>query len=121
MSKNYEIWYDEKRGVLYLKTFHTMTEKDVREIMAFRETKLKDIEFEYVLADLSEAAAELPTKEDRKVFKKYLATLTYKKIAVLGANPAVRMLAKIALALISKSRVTRFFKTEAEALAWLKE
>lgn len=121
MSKNYEVWYDEERGVLYLKTFHTMTEEDVRELMALTETKFKGIETDYALVDMSEASAESISKGARKAFKEHAGIINYKKLAVVGANPAARMLAKVALAVIGKSKVTRFFKTEAEALAWLKE
>jgi hypothetical protein len=120
MSKNYEVWYDEERGVLYLKTFHTMTEEDVREVMALNETKYKGIDIQYALVDMSEAAAEPISKETRKAFREHAAILNYKKMAVVGANPAARMLAKVALAVIGQSKVTRFFKTEAEALGWLK-
>jgi len=120
MSKNYEVWYDEERGVLYLKTFHTMTEEDVREVMALNETKYKGIDIQYALVDMSEAAAEPISKGTRKAFREHAAILNYKKMAVVGANPAARMLAKVALAVIGQSKVTRFFKTEAEALGWLK-
>jgi hypothetical protein len=120
LSKNYETWYDEKHEVLYLKTFHTMTEEDVREAMALSETKYKGIDIQYALVDMSEATAEPISKGARKAFKEHTGIMNYKKVAVVGANPAVRMLAKVALAVIGKSKVTRFFKTEAEALAWLK-
>lgn len=42
------------------------------------------------------------------------------KSAIFGASPAVRMASKIALAVAKKSKITRFFKTKEEALAWLK-
>jgi hypothetical protein len=120
MSKNFEIWYDEEQGVLYLKPFRTMTEEDVRELMALRKTKFTGTETDYVLADMSETTTELPTKEARKVFKESLAILNSRKVAVVGASPAARMMAKIVLALTGQSKISHFFKTEAEALAWLK-
>lgn len=120
MSKNYKTWYDEERGVLYLKTFHTMTEEDVREAMALNETEYKGLDIQYALVDMSEATAEPISKGARKAFKEHTSILNYRKIAVVGANPAVRMLAKVALAVIGKSKSTRFFKTEADALVWLK-
>ncbi|MBD3286652.1 STAS/SEC14 domain-containing protein, partial [candidate division WOR-3 bacterium] len=44
----------------------------------------------------------------------------YDKVAVVGASPGARMIAKVALAITGVSKISRFFKTEDEALAWLK-
>jgi len=118
---NYEVWLVESLKIVYLKTFHMLTEQDVHELMKLAETKFEGKEIDYSLIDLSEATSEPVTKGTREAFKKYADSLVYKKVAVVGANPSTRMLAKIALAVAGKSKIAKFFKTQEEALVWLKE
>ncbi|MBN2381015.1 hypothetical protein JXM67_14550 [candidate division WOR-3 bacterium] len=42
------------------------------------------------------------------------------KIAIIGANPAMRMIAKIVFSITGSSMYARFLKTEKKALDWLK-
>jgi len=119
-AMNYDVWFDESNRIVYLKTYHTLTENDVHELMEVAGKKFEGKEIRYSLIDLSEATSEPIQKGTREAFKKYADSLTYDKVAIVGANPTTRMLAKIALAVVGKSKVAKFFKTEEEALKWLK-
>lgn len=122
MTQKYEVRYDEKVGALRIQTFDTLTKDDVHDIMSAVERELvgKD-EKRYVLVDLSQGSSDMVDKEARQAFKKASDPSNFTKVALFGANPAVRMLAKVVLVVSGVSKKTRFFKSEAEALAWLRE
>jgi hypothetical protein len=60
-------------------------------------------------------------KETRKEFSKAQETARLDKIAMFGANPMTRMTAKVVEVVTGNAGRSKFFKTEAQALAWLKE
>lgn len=117
---NYEMWYNEEHGVLYFKSFRTVKEADVHEIVPLMNKLLEGKEHRYVLADLTEAEQNPITKEARRAFKQYAGPTDYEKVAIVGAKPIARMATKIILTIMRSSHITQFFKTESEALAWLK-
>lgn len=117
---NYKLWYDAERKIIYLKTFKTMTAEDVHQLMAQAAEEFEGKEADFSLIDMTDAGTEHLGKDTRDAFKQYADSLEYKKIAIVGANPVTRMLARVALAVTGKSKIARFFKTEAQALEWLK-
>jgi hypothetical protein len=58
----------------------------------------------------------------RKTVAEEVTALNLDKVAILGANSVLRMMAKILLAVIGNkwSAETRFFGSEGEALTWIK-
>jgi hypothetical protein len=73
-----------------------------------------------VLVDNSELES-IPPKT-REVVKKQGSKFSgWKKLAIYGARPAVKVLGNLILKLIPQSGPIKFFKTEEEARAWLKE
>lgn len=121
MNKGFDTRLDEANKIVYLKTYRTLTEQDVNSLMELANTEYKDKDIHYCLIDMSQATSEPVSKAAREVFKKYADSLTYKRVAVVGATPSTRMLAKVALAVVGKSKVARFFKTEEDALHWFSE
>jgi len=81
---------------------------------------LKSTENRNILADITDSARVLPPKEDRKSMVEMAKDLDWHKIAVVGADPVLRITSKVILAVMGKYKEARFFKTEDEALAWLK-
>jgi alpha-L-fucosidase len=73
------------------------------------------------LANISQNRQGFVDQEARKALKQFSDTLKFDKVAVTGANPATRMIMKIASSIMGISKITRFLKTDEEALAWLKE
>ncbi|MBN2380569.1 hypothetical protein JXM67_12280 [candidate division WOR-3 bacterium] len=60
------------------------------------------------------------SKQTRKAFQDKDAGATFDKYAVVRTIPATRMMAKIILAVRGKLKHTQFFKTDKEAVAWIK-
>jgi len=116
---NYKAWFDEDKGVLNVKTYKTMDAKDVHVLMPQIEKMFKGRKHRFILGDLSDNPTDPLTKEARQAFKQY-SDVEYDRIAVTGVNPFTRMVVKIAVKIVGQSDKTRFFKTEDEALAWLK-
>lgn len=121
MIMKYELWYDEGRGVLYLKTFTLLTREDIEGLLPLVEKHFEGKPHRHLLADMSENPAGFVDQEARRLLKSEADSIRFDKFAVVGASPATRMITKIAITLLGKSDVSRFFKTEEEALAWLKK
>lgn len=122
MSKNYEIWYDEDAGAIHLKVINMLTAQDVHEIMPASVKMFEKMERKYVIVDTSPEPSGMLEKTARRAFREYMESMkVVEKLAVYGAKPVPRMMARAAAAALGKLKVTRFFKTETEALAWLKE
>lgn len=121
---NYKIWFDDELGVGRFKVFDTLTAEDVKEYILGLNKLLEGKEHCYILIDLTEYPSGLPGltgSAARKVFKEYSHSVNWNKVAFFGAGPGTRMLAKTAIFALGKSNITKFFNTEGEAIAWLKE
>ena len=70
-----------------------------------------------ILADNSRG--KKPTREARDIFREFSAHPKMGKVAVVGMNPVARVMSAFIIGL-SSNRDMRIFKTEEEALAWLK-
>jgi hypothetical protein len=117
---NYNLWYDETVESIYIKLFGMLTEGDVHEMMAKIEELYEGKPRRYALIDLTEAQGGFLDKSARRAFREYAPKMQQGKMAVVGAKPVTQILAKAAIAALGSLNMTRFFKTEAEALAWLK-
>jgi hypothetical protein len=71
-----------------------------------------------LLVDLNKAGK--PTPEARRMGSKRFDKEGTRKVAIFGMNPVARVIASFVIG-ISKKKDIRFFKTEEEALTWLKE
>lgn len=118
---NYRLWFDEDAGAAHLKITHMSTENDVNEYMAGLDKLLEGKKKRYVLVDLTDNPPGLLDKPARKAFGKYAGSIDFHKIAMYGAKPVIRMVAKVAVAALGKTKITKFFETREEALRWLKE
>jgi hypothetical protein len=118
---NYEMRFDEENGVLLVKTLAMLEKADVEEIIPKVAEMLAGKEHRYILGDLSQNPSGLLSKDARNAFKENAEKLMVDKIAIIGANHSIRMIAKIALTIMGKSGIAKFFKTEEEAIKWLKE
>ncbi|MBN2379323.1 STAS/SEC14 domain-containing protein [candidate division WOR-3 bacterium] len=117
---NYEMWYNEEHEVLYVKTLAMLKEEDVNEIMPKVGQILEDKTRRLIIGDLSDNPTGLLSKGAREAFRKNADKIKVDKIAVIGANPSIRMIAKIALVVMGKSQIAKFFSEEDDALRWLK-
>jgi len=108
---------------LYIKYSQEVLPRDIYEVIPKLKEIIEQVKVRHLVSDVrnTRVTATKSTKAEREAFKKFAEMLIYEKNAVIGAEPKVRMLIKIALALLGKSRSTSFFETKDEALAWLKE
>jgi hypothetical protein len=119
-SEAYKMWFDAEQGVLYVKTFKTIDAGEIHQLIPQVDKSLEGKPRRYIIGDLSENPTDPLTKEARQAFKQYANSINYDRIAVIGVNPFTRMVVKIGVKIVGQSDKTRFFKTEAQALAWLK-
>lgn len=117
---NYTIRYDEEHDALYVKTLAMLTAEDVHEMIPKIKEIFKGKGHRRVIGDISQNPAGLLSKDARNAFRSFADELVFDKIAIIGANPATRMIAKIALQVMGRANVSRFFQSEEEALDWLK-
>ncbi len=99
-NMSYEVEYSEEHGVLIVRVLSTLTKNDVEGIIPLMNKAFEGKPHRWVLGDLSQQKSE-----DGMLDKSARGAL---------------MIAKIGVAVSGKSDITRFFKTEAEALKWLK-
>ncbi len=121
LNVKYRLWFDDEHDVAYLKVFDSLGERDIRELMALTKEIFDGRKHCRILCDLTESSAGLISRGVRRAFKENANIVDYEKITLVGANPSMRMVAGVILTITDTVSKTRFFKTEAEALAWLKE
>lgn len=116
-------YYDDENDVLYIKIGDILGVEDLNDLIAQSQKMLQGKTHRHVLVDMSESSqfdASAMTKEMRSYYKELLTAMNADKTVIFGANPALRMVAKIALAVSGKSAGTHFSMTKEEGLAWLK-
>ncbi len=120
---NYKLWFNEKHGVLYVQVLRTLTKNDIETIIPEIKINLEGKPHRYLLGDLSEQKTVdgILDKDARQALRDLASDASYEKIAVIGVRPMTRMIAKIGISVAGKGDISRFFKTEDEALSWLKE
>ena len=122
ITMKYKVWFDHEKDVLYIQTFDKLGKEEVYGIVNDVNKELKGKGPKQSIVDLTHGSSAMVDREARKTFREVGTPEAFasEKIAVFGASPTVRMLAKVILAITGVSKRTRFFKTEQEALAWLK-
>lgn len=120
MMDKYKVWYSDEAGALYIQTFDRLKKEDVADVMSAVYSEMEGKDQRYVIVDLSRGSSDMVDKEARRAFRESARPQDFEKVAVFGASPAVRMLAKVILVVTGVWDKTRFFKTESDALAWLK-
>jgi hypothetical protein len=120
MMDKFRVWYNDEAGALYIQTFERLNKEDVGDVMTAVDREFEGKDQRYVIVDLSRGSSDMVDKEARRAFRESARPEDFEKVAVFGASPAVRMLAKVIFVVTGVSNKTRFFKTEADALAWLK-
>lgn len=118
---NYKIWYDDEVGAAHLKIIHMSTQEDVNGYMPGLDKLLEGKKKRYVLVDLTDNPPGLLDKPARKAFRDYSESLQFDKIAMYGAKPVIRMVAKVAVSALGQAQRTKFFDTKEEAVAWFEE
>ncbi len=124
-EKERESWVGENR--LYLGEDNIIRITIVGELDEEAQTSINDAGYElmnmvegkmHALIDLNRAGKTSPGARKRQVeISEYEKT---EKVALFGLHPVARVIASFFMG-ISQNQNMRFFKTEEEALTWLKE
>jgi hypothetical protein len=109
----------ESPNTLMIKLTGDLAESDVQTIHEKMHQLSEGLDKVYLLVDLS-GLKNIPPKA-REAIGKVPRERTYDKLAVFGASARVRVLGTLILKLLPVIKKSRFFKTEAEARAWLDE
>jgi hypothetical protein len=120
---NNKAWYDTARNCLVLDMVEDFEAKDVGEWTNVLKSALADkTDGRFVVIDVSQSRSLSMSAETRKALQDDSANLSdfMDKTAVVGASPAVRMMAKIIIRLQGNGK-TKFFSDIDAALAWFKE
>ncbi|MBD3286602.1 hypothetical protein GF338_09730 [candidate division WOR-3 bacterium] len=114
----HKIRFDEEQGILRLQVLDDFTPESIDEMF----TKVKELfngkEPKLILVDISKMPNLSLDKNTRKLLQE--KAVPFDKMALLGATPITRMMAKVILTVLGKSASTYFCRTENEALSWLK-
>jgi hypothetical protein len=115
----HKITYDEE-GILRIQYIGEIIPEEYRQtaeqVMQMPAENLKRI-----LVDISQTDTPMWNRETREMLAKSTPTPAGSKVAVIGASAAIRIISKAFVHIAKTQSQTRFFKTEEEALAWLKE
>jgi len=117
----YKVWHDEANSIIRFSQTQPLDADDIREVSPIIEKLAAETGLKSILIDLSKGPSATLDKEARKALKDFAMPDMFAKIAIFGANPAMRMIAKVIFAVTRSSDSTKFFKLEEEALAWLQE
>ncbi len=119
----HKLWYDEENDVLREQIIGSLTEEDIPEFLAKVDELFKGREKCRAIIDLSQASGQIYDRKARKKLAEASNKMGYnEKVAFIGADYRVRMLARILIAgaqVLGKPISSRFFNSEEEALAWL--
>ncbi len=112
--------FDEKNGFLRM-TIPSDWKFDIRDASSFLELVeafYEGREHRYLMVDVSQSPGKSLSREFRSWMSQQASRIGFEKIAVVGVSSFNRMVAKIAIATMGKSKQTMFFKFEQEAVMW---
>jgi hypothetical protein len=113
--------YDEENGFLRMR-IPSDWKFNIREASSFLdlvEEYYAGRNRRYLIVDVSRSPGRSLSREFRIWMNEQATRIGFDKIGVVGVSPFNRMVAKIAIATMGKSRQTQFFKSEREAIRWL--
>lgn len=120
----HKLYFNEAQGVFHIHIIGDITPEGYIEINQTYNT-WESGRPKKVIIDLTETNMSTMVPWDRetrqRVSKSTEAFTSDTKVAVIGVAGISRMVMKIAFNVLGVVKTGRFFKTEAEALAWLKE
>jgi hypothetical protein len=118
-NEKYKVWWDEKNEVRRLRINSFIDEGNAKMIMdeAYKLAESKP-ESASILVDLRESSST--SLKARKIFVEGLRTVYYSKCAFFGMKVYPRVVLSF-IVKVSGAKNTKFFKSEEEALKWLKE
>jgi len=116
----HSIQYDSNSRTIILKIVGNFTVEDADEVIVKVNQLTGNNPESNVLADFTQSPNLVIDRETRRMIQNAALKYMFQKVAFVGVSPVTRMIAKVIIAVLGKIKESRFFKTEAEAIAWLK-
>ncbi len=118
-SPKFKHWYDEKEGVLRGEIYERFNAETLEELSADM-SRYTPEQQQYIVGQILDNAQQMPGKEERRIGKEKASLVHFKKAAIWGAKPVIRMVASIVLTAQGRGKDVKFFEKEEEALAWIR-
>ena len=115
----HKTWYDEENELLRLSVIGPYSTQEALALGKSFQELLEGKPRRQLMVDLSDAG-KMKSRETRKIQNEILKDAEITDVAYVGAAAASRMIAKVMMKLGSLNTATDFFKTDEEALSWLK-
>ncbi|MBN2380563.1 STAS/SEC14 domain-containing protein [candidate division WOR-3 bacterium] len=115
----HQVFYDKKTRILRLSFIGKVEIGELQELVH----KLNSIPGEYklyTLVNLTEMKMPNWDRQTRETLASGLNQEDYPRVAIVGASPVIRMLARMFTPFLNRKQAIAFFETEEEATAWLK-
>jgi len=117
-----ELSFDDNSEVLKIKFTEPWIEEVIPEFFSRMRAMLDGRGHRNIIGDVTDAAQQKYTKKFRQMIADESESLNLDRVAILGANPVLKMMAKVLLAVIGKKLLVEanFFSKEDDAFEWLK-
>ena len=115
----HKAWYDEENELLRVEAIGPYSTQDAITLGEIGQELLEGKPRRQLIVDLK-GVTTMESRETRTVQNRVLKELGVTDVAYVGATAAVRIVAKVLMKLGSLDTSTDFFKTDDEALNWLK-
>ncbi|EDM77995.1 hypothetical protein PPSIR1_19339 [Plesiocystis pacifica SIR-1] len=109
----------EEGGILHIRVRGTLSPEDVTQIAARMREAFSGGDQRLVLMDQREAEPRF-SREARKAIQREAPELVWDRGGLYGLTHFNRMISRVIVGLVGRSKETRFFDTEDEARAWLR-
>jgi len=119
-KEKYKIWFDQENEILRAEILEKFEPEDAVGFVDFLLKEFNPEQQRYFLVNIYHPAQVMPSKETRTTLREKGSLTNFYKMAICGAKPGLRMVGRIVVAAIGKANDSKFFATEEEALAWLK-
>ena len=116
----HKTWYDEQHGILRLQVVGEYSSQEARDLGKTWNELLQGKPYRQLVVDLSQAG-RMESRETRKIQNDCLKEAEITDIVFVGASSATRMIAKVLVKLSSLNAYTEFFRTNDEAIKWIKD
>lgn len=121
----FKVAYDDEQGILHIRFTEDITPEDICEINKIYGKEPSD-KTAAIIVDISDTKMSTwATPWDRETRQRVAASVPpnppKSRVAIIGSTSISRMLTKVGLSVIGRIKDSRFFKNEAQAVAWLKE
>ncbi|MBN2381017.1 STAS/SEC14 domain-containing protein [candidate division WOR-3 bacterium] len=116
----HKVYFDEVNNIPRIDIHGRLEVEDIAPLVENIEQILKAESTGYLLSDVSDLPSYQIDRKTRRALQERGKVLGLTKIAMLGASPAIRMIARLVIKLLGGETAYHFFSEEKEAVAWLK-